>query len=77
MRNLNWLIASYQRRILNALYHRKIQKQKRLSILKGSNWDYYVKYIHADSLKEQILIILLKAHLYKFYDFVRFLAILI
>ena len=77
LRNLNWLIASYQRRILNALYHRKIQKQKRLSILKGSNWDYYVKYIHADSLKEQILIILLKAHLYKFYDFVRFLAILI
>lgn len=77
LRNLNWLIASYQRRILNALYHRKIQKQKRLSILKGSNWDYYVKYIHADSLKEQILIILLKAHLYKFYDFVRVLAILI
>lgn len=77
LRNLNWLIASYQRRILNVLYHRKIQKQKRLSILKESNWDYYVKYIHADSLKEQILIILLKAHLYKFYDFVRVLAILI
>ena len=77
LRNLNWLIASYQRRILNTLYHRKIQRQKRLSILTESNWGYYIKYIHADSLKEQILIILLKVHLYKFYDFIRVLAILI
>lgn len=74
LNNLNWLIASYQRRILNALYHNKVQKQKRLSILTESNWIYYIKYIQSGSLKEQILITLLKAHLYKFYDFIRVLA---
>ena len=74
LNNLNWLIASYQRRILSALYHNKVQKQKRLSILKESNWIYYIKYIQSGSLKEQILITLLKAHLYKFYDFIRVLA---
>lgn len=76
LNNLNWLIASYQRRILNALYHNKVQKQKRLSILKELNWNYYIKYIQSNSLKEQILITLLKANLYKFYDFIRLLAVL-
>lgn len=76
LNNLNWLIASYQRRILNALYHNKVQKQKRLSILTELNWNYYIKYIQSNSLKEQILITLLKAHLYKFYDFIRLLAVL-
>lgn len=76
LRNLNWLIASYQRRILNALYHNKVQKRKRLSVLIESNWNYYIKYIYSDSLKEHMLVILLKAHFYRFYDFIRVLAVL-
>lgn len=77
LNNLNWLIASYQRRILNALYHNKIQKQKRLSILKNTNWNYYIKHIHSNSQKEKILIALLKRHLYRLYDLVRTIVILI
>lgn len=76
LNNLNWLIASYQRRVLNALYHNEVQKQKRLSILTELNWNYYIKYIQSNSLKEQILITLLKAHLYTIYDFIRLLVIL-
>lgn len=76
LKNLNWLIASYQRRILNALYYNKVQKQKRLSVLTESDWIYYIKYIHSSSLKECILIALLKAHFYRFYDFIRVFAVL-
>lgn len=75
LRNLNWLIASYQRRILNALYHNNVQKQKRLFILRDTDWDYYIKHIHSNSLKEKILIALLKVHLYKFYDLIRTFAV--
>lgn len=76
LNNLNWLIASYQRRILNALYHNKVQKQKRLSILTESNWIYYIKYINSNSLRECMLIALLKANFYRIYDFIRVLAVL-
>lgn len=76
MKNLNWLIGSYQRRILNALYYNNVQKQKRLSVLTESDWIYYIKYIHSSSLKECILIALLKAHFYRFYDFIRVFAVL-
>lgn len=74
LRNLNWLIASYQRRVLNALYYNKVQKQNRLSILRDMDWNYYIRHIYSNSPKEKMLIILLKFHFYKLYDFVRTLA---
>lgn len=77
LKNLHWLIASYQRRLLNALYYNKEQKQKRLHILRNTDWNYYIEHIYSNSLKERILITLLKAHLYKFYDLIRTLVILI
>lgn len=77
LKKLYWLIASYQRRILNALYHNKIQKQTRLSILRNTDWNYYIKHIYSNSPKEKILIALLKKHFYKLYDLVRTLAVLI
>lgn len=77
LNNVNWLIASYQRRILNALYHNKIQKQTRLSILRNTDWNYYIKHIYSNSPKEKLLIALLKKHFYKLYDLVRTLAVLI
>lgn len=77
LKKLYWLIASYQRRILNALYHNKIQKQERLSILRNTDWNYYIKHIYSNSLKEKMLITLLKVRFYELYDFVRTLAVLI
>lgn len=77
LKNLYWLIASYQRRLLNALYYNKEQKQKRLHILRDTDWNYYIEHICSNSLKEKILIALLRAHLYKLYDLIRTLVILI
>ena len=77
LKNLNWLIASYQRRILNALYHNKVQKSKRLSILLNINWGYYIKHINSNSINEKIQIALLKKHHYRLYDFIRSIVILI
>lgn len=77
LKNLNWLIASYQRRILNALYHNKVQKQKRLSILRNTNWKYYIKHINSNSINEKIQIALLKTHCYRLYDLIRSIVILI
>lgn len=77
LKNLNWLIASYQRRILNALYHNKVQKPKRLSILLNINWGYYIKHINSNSINEKIQIALLKKHHYRLYDFIRSIVILI
>lgn len=77
LRNLNWLIASYQRRILNALYYNNLQKQKRLSILKETNWIYYINHIYSNSLKEKILITLLKVHFYRLYDLIRRIVIFV
>lgn len=77
LKNLNWLIASYQRRILNALYHNKVQKQKRLSILRDTNWKYYIKHINSNSINEKIQIALLKTHCYRLYDLIRSIVILI
>ena len=41
------------------------------------DWNYYIKHIYSNSIKEKMLIILLKVHFYKLYDFVRTLAVLI
>lgn len=75
LNNLNWLIASYQRRVLNALYHNRIERHARLDILKKTGWNYYTDYIQKDSRKERILIELLKHDVYCLYDFVRILSI--
>jgi len=74
LRNLNWLIAFYQRCVLNALYYNKVQKQNRLSILRDMDWNYKTWHIYSNSPKEKMLIILLKFRFYKLYDSVRTLA---
>lgn len=73
--NLYWVVASYQRRILNALYHNKVLKVDRYKILVEMNWGEYIKYINADSVKEKILIFLLKNRLFWCYDIARRIAI--
>lgn len=71
LRKLNWLIASYQRRILNALYYNNVQKEERLSVLKTMDFSYYINYMGSSSVKELIFIFLLKYRLFSVYDFTR------
>jgi len=75
LRKLNWLIASYQRRILNALYYNKLQKQDRLSILRKIDFTYYINYIGRNSIKERIFIFLLKSGLISIYDLIRIVVV--
>ncbi len=75
VRNLCWMIASYQRRVLNALYHNKVAKARRLDILEDIDWTYYVDYNGCDSIKERWLMRLLRCRAYRVYDWVRSLSV--
>lgn len=75
LKNLGWLIASYQRRVLNALYHNVVERRQRLEILKKINWTHYTNYIKKDSRKERILKFLLRNEMYRLYDWIRSLSI--
>lgn len=71
---LGWLIACYQRRVLNSLYHDRVSLYNRLKILKNEKWFYYVEYIKNTSIKERILIFLLRYRLFVVYDCLRVLS---
>lgn len=75
LNNLYWLIASYQRRVLNALYHNEILRSERYKVLMNIDWSMYIKYISHNSVKEKILIVLLNKQLFGFYDFIRKVAV--
>lgn len=75
LHNLGWLIASYQRRVLNALYHNVVEQRQRLEILKKINWNHYTNYLKTDSRKERILIFFLKHRMYYLYDETRSLSV--
>lgn len=72
--NLYWLIATYQRRVLNAIYHNNVTKKHRMKILKDTDWYMYIYYsqMYSYTFKESLLIFLLKRKFYHIYDFVRF-----
>lgn len=72
--NLHWVIAVYSRRILNALYHNYVRREKRINTLKCVEWKLYIENIHSRTIKEKILIQLLKYKLYKIYDFIRIVS---
>lgn len=73
--NLYWIIAVYLRRILNALYHNKINRRIRIKVLRTIKWDFYIENINANSFKEKILIQILKYKFYVVYDFIRFMSV--
>lgn len=77
LNRLEWLIACYQRRVLNSLYHNRVSFYRRLRILKGGQWNYYIKYIKNCSIKEKILIFLLKYKFFILYDFLRLSSMII
>lgn len=74
LKNLNWLIATYQRRILNTLYHTNVIRKKRRHILYSLDWTIYVNYIVRNSLKERIFIYLLENKFFFLYDFIRIIV---
>lgn len=66
-----WLFGSYTRRVLSSLYHRgQMRREDRLSIIKSLDLAPYTR-IHTDSLKECVLITLLRFRLYSTYDYLR------
>lgn len=73
--NLYWLVASYQRRLLNALYYNKSVRSVRVMFIKSNSWYAYINYTKAESLKERFLIYLLRHKLFSLYDFVRVVAV--
>lgn len=75
LKNLNWLVASYQRRLLNALYHNDIGRGRRLGILHSEDWTCYTDLIAGNSCKGLILSGLLKCEAYRLYDWVRMLSV--
>lgn len=74
--NLNWLIASNTRRVINALYYNKTSRSRRIRILRTIDIDTYVRYIGKHSIKEEILKMLLYYKLIHVYDAIRVLAAL-
>lgn len=75
LNRLNWLKASYLRRILNSLYHNDIERTKRLQILKSIDWNLYIQCIGKISYKEKILKFMLNRNCLCMYDFFRILSV--
>lgn len=75
LKNLNWLIASYQRRLLNALYHNDTERGERFRILRSEDWTCYTNYVARSSLRERALKLLLALGAYRPYDWVRMLSV--
>lgn len=71
LENLNWIVGSYVRRVLNALYYNVVCKKKRLDIISGLQIDLYVKYVKTSSWKEKLYKCLLRLKLLHLYDILR------
>ena len=75
IRNLNWLMASNTRRVLDALYNNKTALTKRIEVLKSIDLSYYWLYIGKRSRKEEFLKMLLRLRLIYIYDCVRYIKV--
>lgn len=70
---LGWTVASYVRRVLNAIYYgrEKLSIANRVKCIKGLDIEKYVNHIEISSNKERIYVYMLKYHLYVAYDILR------
>lgn len=71
---INWIVASYTRRVLNSLYTSKLTKYERLAYIAALNIPIYTKHIGKTSLYESIYIHLLELKHYSLYDCIRMLT---
>lgn len=69
---IKWIEAYYIRRILNALYYNKTALHKRISILQSLNIETYIRYIGNIDWKEKVYCNLLRLHMLRTYDVVRY-----
>ena len=69
--NLGWLVSSYVRRVLNALYHNNTDKKTRLRLIKEMDLCTYIKHSNYAQWKEQTGRLLLSLHAFRLYDMSR------
>lgn len=68
----NWIIASYTRRVLNALYNsRNTNRKDRIRYIKSIEISIYTSCLKHTSVRECIYIFLLKRKMYSAYDCLR------
>ena len=70
-KHLQWVIASYVRRVTNAIYFYNIHKNERIRILKELDFSAYLNSIEYDNIMQRMLDFFLKIRLYGIYDFIR------
>lgn len=71
LRNLNWLKASYIRRVLTSLYYNSTPRKMRLKIITHLDTDTYSRFIDEQSFLGVIYSRLLSGRHYKIYDSLR------
>lgn len=75
--DLNWLVASYIQRVLNALYYNKVDFRDRMHTLCGLDLSFYITYIKPDTWYQSVLHYLLKVRFFLLYDIIRWLVVAI
>lgn len=71
IKSLNWIIGSYVRRVLNALYQSELCRNDRLTILNQIRLEPYLECVEVSSWKESVYKILLRFRLFWCYDILR------
>ncbi len=74
---ITWIKASYTRRVLSSLYYQpNITNKNRLYIIKSIDLNSYIHYKSSSiSIKDRILLFLLKNKCYHLYDIIRKIAV--
>ena len=75
--NLEWIVAYYVRRVLNAIYYDEGNSTlgSRIDSIKSLDIKTYVMYIGETSLKEKLYIYLLRNEYFVLYDIIRRIAV--
>lgn len=71
LKKVDWLTGSYLRRCLNALYHDKICKIKRIKFLSDTDFTSYIKGVNENSMQGKIYQMLINLRLFHTYDLLR------
>ncbi|MCR8916920.1 glycosyltransferase family A protein [Bacteroides sp. ET225] len=73
--NIRWIKGYYSRRILNALYQDKhLKRKERIRLINQVDIASYLNTFNIPATKERLLAFLLRHHLFRTYDTVRFLS---
>lgn len=74
LHNLYAEICDFGNRVLNAIYHTHgLTRKERCNMMNIIDMDFHSKYLRADSIKEKVLRLLLRMHLFSVYDTIRYI----